>query len=232
MPLTADLPALDRLLDPAPLALETGYERLPNGVLHVACRTDMPRCRGEMLEWWFRFRPNTQHYVWWHPVDHVCSEWLEVREGTHIGSIHRVEERFGASPVRQLLIQLREPAEFFSAAALQQARAAGQLSGLVCGRGGESWDAPRDAEGRVLGSRLVHIGRDTDWGLALRSHFYLGWDLPAAGRSAADIGTLIPDAVGPALLAHCYNEFSLLARFLPSLFIAENRAERPVALPW
>ena len=225
-------PDLDRLLQPAPLPLEMGYQRLPNGVLHVACRTDMPRCRGEMLEWWFRFRPNTQHYTWWHPADHVSSEWLEAREGTHIGSIHQVEERFGAGPAKQLLIQLRDPEEFFSAAALQAARAAGHVSGLICGRGGESWQAPRDAEGRVLGTRLFHVARDTDWGCALRSHFYLGWDLPAAGRSAAEVAALLPDPVGPALLTHCYSEFSYLARFLPSLFIAENRVERPVPLPW
>lgn len=28
----------DRLLDPAPMVLETGYERLPACVLHIACR--------------------------------------------------------------------------------------------------------------------------------------------------------------------------------------------------
>jgi hypothetical protein len=225
-------PDLDRLLQPAPLPLEMGHARLPNGVLHVACRTDMPRCRGEMLEWWFRFRPTTQHYTWWHPADHVSSAWLEGREGTHIGSIHQVEERFGAGPVKQLLIQLREPGEFFSDAALQAARAAGHVSGLVCGRGGESWQAPRDPQGRVLGTRLFHIARDTDWGCVLRSHFFLGWDLPAAGRSPAEMATLLPDPVAPALLTHCYSEFSYLARFLPSLFMAENRAERPVPLPW
>ena len=32
---------VDRLLDPSPLPLETGYERLADGVLHVAARTDL-----------------------------------------------------------------------------------------------------------------------------------------------------------------------------------------------
>jgi len=39
------------LLDPAPLPIETGYERFPNGVLHVAARTDLHGCSGEMFEW-------------------------------------------------------------------------------------------------------------------------------------------------------------------------------------
>lgn len=61
------------LLQPEPLPLETGYERLPDGVLHVAVRTDMHNCTGEMFEWWFRWRCDTQKYTWWHPVDHLFS---------------------------------------------------------------------------------------------------------------------------------------------------------------
>ena len=223
---------IDRLLHPDPLPLEMGFERLPSGVLHVACRTDLHRCKGDMLEWWFKFRPDTQHYVWWHPVDHISSQWLEAQTGTHIGSIHKVEERFSGTPAKQLLIQLREPAEFFSPAALKQARSSGAVHGLVCGRGGESWQAQRNPAGQVMGSRLFHICRDTEWGGVLRSHFFLGWDLPAIGKSPEQIAQMIPDATAPALLAHCYNEFTFLSRFLPSLFIAENRATQAVPLPW
>jgi len=108
---------VDRLLDPAPMRLETGFERLANGVLHIACRTDMHGCTGEMLEWWFRFRPNTQQYIWWHPVDHVSSTWIGGVADTHVGSIHKVEEYFSGLPMAQLLIQFRDPTEFFDASA-------------------------------------------------------------------------------------------------------------------
>ncbi len=165
-------------------------------------------------------------------MDHISSEWLEGSSGTHIGSIHKVEESFTGTPAKQLLIQFREPQEFFSAAALEAARSSGAVSGLVCGRGGESWQAPRNPAGQVMGSRLFHICRDTEWGTVLRSHFYLGADLPFIGKNPEEIARMIPDATGPALLAHCYNEFTFLSRFLPSLFIAENRATHPVALPW
>ena len=83
-----------------------------------------------------------------------------------------------------------------------------------------------------MGTRLVHLTRDTDWGCVLRTHFFLGCDLPDIGKSPETIAELIPDPTGPALLAHCYNEFTMLSRFLPSLFVAENRATHPVALPW
>lgn len=222
----------NRLLEPAPMALETGWERLEDGVLHVACRTDLHNCRGEMFEWWFRSRPNTQHYIWWHPLDHVSSEWIVGPSTTHIDSIHKVEESFSGSPVEKLLIQFRDPEEFFDAGALRDALAMRHLSAAICGRGGHGWEAPKDPQGRILGTRLLHVCRDTDWGCVLRSHFFLGQDLPMAGKSAEEVAAIIPDKVGPALIQHCYNEFTFLSRFLPSLFVAENRSTHPVVVPW
>lgn len=222
----------DRLLQPEPMPLETGYERLPDGVLHVACRTDLHGCTGEMFEWWFRFRPNTQPYVWWHPVDHLFSEWRGGTPDTHVGSEHVVEERFTGLPAEKALIQFRDPGEFFDPQAYREARAQGRISAAVCGRIGLSWETPRLPDGRLLGGRLLHMGRDTPWGCALRSHFYLGLDLPPAGMSPQDVAALTPERFGVALLQHCYNEFTFLSRFLPSLFIAENRRTHPVQLPW
>lgn len=222
----------NRLLDPTPMPVETGWERLEDGVLHVACRTDLHACTGEMFEWWFRSRPGTQQYVWWHPVDHVSSEWDGGTPDTHVGSIHKVEERFTGRGPEKLLIQFRDAAEFFEPSALRDAWAEHKVSGLVCGRGGQSWDAPRDPQGRIMGARLLHVCRDTDWGCVLRSHFFLGQDLPLIGKSPADIAQMLPDETAPALLQHCYNEFTYLSRFLPSLFIAENRATHAPKLPW
>ena len=82
---------VEALLSPTPLPLETGYERLASGALHVAVRTDMRGCSGEMFEWWFRWRCDTQKYIWWHPVDHVFSGWQgELRDDTHVGSVRCV----------------------------------------------------------------------------------------------------------------------------------------------
>lgn len=226
------LSEVNRLLDPAPMPLETGFERLPDGALHIACRTDLHGCTGEMFEWWFRFRPNTQQYIWWHPVDHVSSDWIDGTPGTHIGSIHKVEEFFSGQPMAQLLIQFRDPTEFFDAEAYARARSEKHISAAICGRTGRSWDAARDDQGRMLGSRLLHMGRDTEWGCVLRSHFYLGNDLPAKGLSPEAVTAAVPDIAGQALLQHCYNEFTFLSRFLPSLFIAENRLTHPVRVPW
>ncbi len=227
-----DYSNVSALLEPSPMSLETGYERLSSGVLHVACRTDLHNCTGEMFEWWFRFRPDTQQYIWWHPVDHVSSDWKETRDGTHVGSIHIVEEYFTGLPSAELSIQFRDPTESFESAAYGKARENGSVSAAICARIGLSHNPERDAEGRIIGGRLLHIGRDTPWGCALRSHFYLGQDLPALGMSAEEISEIFPDKFGVALLQHCYNEFTFLSRFLPSLYIAENRQSLDLKVPW
>lgn len=221
------------LLATDPLNLETGYERLADGVLHVACRTDMHGCTGEMFEWWFQSRPDTRQYIWWHPVDHISSDWAESEDGTHVGSIHLVEERFTGLAAEKLSIQFRPVGEFFDSSAYDEARAAGQVTGAICARVGISHAPPRDEQGRIVGGRLIHVGRDRSWGYALRSHFFLGQDLPALGKSPPEIEGFFPETFARALLQHCYNEFTYLAKFLPSLFIAENRQVRPIKdLPW
>ena len=211
----------DRLLDPTPMAIETGYERLSDGVLHVAIRTDMIGCSGAMFEWWFGSRPMTREYRWWHPADHVSSDWEEVREGTHIGSIHQVSEAFTSGEPELLSIQFRDPAEMFDAEALAAARASGAVSGLVCAHGGRGPNPERTSDGAVVGTRLIHLCRDTARGMALRTHFFLGHDLAANGVPPAVLADIFPDDLAPRLLQHCYDEFTTLAGFLPSLYQAE-----------
>lgn len=220
------------LLQPAPLKMEMGYERFDDGVVHIACRTDMHNCTGEMFEWWFRSRPDTERYTWWHPIDHVSSTWSEAVEGTHVGSIHHAEEFFTGLPSQRLAIQFRDPAEFFRSADYELARNERRISAAVCGRVGLDPDPARGPQGEILGGRLLHMGRDTDWGLVLRSHFYMGQDLVAAGMSAAEIEELFPDAFAEALLMHCYNEFVFLSRFLPSLYIGTHRDALEIRAPW
>jgi hypothetical protein len=228
-----DLPEVGALLDPKPLPLETGYERLPNGALHVAVRTDMHRCTGEMLEWWFRWRCDTQKYIWWHPIDHTFSTWQgDLSEDTHVGSEHVVTEYFSGLPAEDLIIQFRDPAEFFDAEAYAKARESRAVTGAVVGRLGITHTPPRLDDGRVLGGRLLHIARDTEWGMALRSHFYVGYDLPELGHSPEEVAQQVPEEFGQGLLQHAYDEFTFLSRFLPSLFLAEHRDTRTPRAPW
>jgi hypothetical protein len=207
-----------------------GHERLPSGALHVAVRTDMHGCTGEMFEWWFRFRPDTQQHIWWHPSEHACRAWKDGCDDTQLAEVHTVEELFTGMPAAKLAIQFREPSEFFDRRAYALARASGHVSAAACGRVGFIHQPELSVDGAVVGGRLLHVGRDTRSGMVLRSHFYLGQDLPDAGLSPEEIAAIFPEDFGHALLLHCYNEFTFLSRLLPSLFSAENRATHaPVA---
>jgi DAPG hydrolase PhiG domain len=226
-----DFSQADRLLDPSPLFLETGVERLESGVLHVAARTLMHGCTGAMFGWWFGWGCDTQQYAWWHPGDHVSSRWDNWEPGRNVGSEHVVEERLGGDEVLGLRIQFRDPAEFYSVGAIAAARASGDVSVLVNARIGTSLDPPRDPDGRVLGGRLLHVGRDSHFGMVLRSHFFLGHDL-AGVQSPAELAKLIPDEAGLGLLKHANTEWLYLAEFLPALYHAENRATITPPAAW
>ena len=227
-----NLSEVSRLLDPSPMPLETGYERLADGILHVCTRTDMHGCTGKMFEWWFQFRPDTSRYKWWHPIDHGPSNWAKAQEGTHISSEHIVEEKIAFLPMRPLIIQFRDPSEFFDMDHFNSALSEGKISGAVVGRTGRGHTPPRQEDGALLGGRLLHIPRDTEWGCVLRSHFFSGQDLPAAGMSPEQVREEIPDEVGQALVQHAYEEFTFLSRILPALYAAENHPEIPVSRPW
>jgi hypothetical protein len=224
-----NLDEADALLRPDPLPLEMGIRRLDTGVLLVAARTDMPACTGAMFEWWFRFAPDTQQYSWWHPTDHVSSEWYETTPGTHVGSTHDVRERLGGEEVLRLHIQFHDPAETFSAAAIEEAVATGGVSGLVCARMGIGDEPPRDDRGRPMNGRMTHVARDTPFGMVLRSRFWLGEGLRAAREV---LEAALPEATGLGLMKHANTEFNYLSRFLPSLYYAEQRDEVGAPDPW
>jgi DAPG hydrolase PhiG domain len=222
-----------RLLDPRPLAIELGFERSSNGVLHIAIRTDMQACSGEMLSWWFASRPATREYCWWHPLDHVSSTWVEGTPGTIPGSIHQVEERFTELPAQKLSIQFCEPSEFFEPEALAAAKTAGHLSVVLCVRGGAGFTPHRTPDGKVMGTRLIHVGRDTPWGLVLRSHFFMGQDIADSGfMSVEELTHIFPEPVGPNTLQHCYDEFKFLARILPGIWESEGCEAARIKRPW
>lgn len=219
------------LLDPSPLRLEMGIERLASGVLHVAARTDMHGCTGAMFDWWFRWFHTTQHYVWWHPVDHVASAWQGWQPGAYVGATNVVDEKLSGDEVHHLHIHFLEPSEVVGATAYERALATGSASAVVCATTGVGDEPPRDAQGRPIGGRLVHVARDTSFGCVLRSHFWLGHDLAGVAKPE-QIAAIASDALGFGLLRHAYNEFTFLSRILPALYVAENRDRVRPTLPW
>ena len=124
-----------------------------------------------------------------------------------------------------------DPAEVFGSRDADPRLADGSISAAVCATTGIGDEPLRDAQGRPIGGRLIHVARDTAFGCVLRSHFWIGQDLAGLAPPEA-IAEVATEELGFGLLRHAYNEMSFLARFLPSLHVAENRATERPALPW
>ncbi|QOT79482.1 DAPG hydrolase family protein [Cupriavidus basilensis] len=216
------------LLDPSPMMIETGVQRLESGALMVAVRTDLHGCKGRMFDWWFKFFDTTQHIKWWHPVDHVehrgwDDKWRK-GENYYGASIHAVESLAEIPPVAAKL-KFHDPATIFDPMKLKQALSDAHVSAVVAARIGFGEHVQLDDSGDPLNGQMLHVARDTDWGCVLRSRFVLGLDDQSTGSGPTD-------AMGLALMRHCYTEFTFLSRFLPSLYFGERANGEVVPLPW
>ncbi len=220
---------INQLLLPAPLKLEFGLERDENGLLTVAVRTDLQGCKGRMLEWWFTFFETTQHIRWWHPHDHVehrgwDDKWVKGK--SYVGaSIHAVESLGEDIPPVAAKLKFQTAADFFDADKLALAMEKQQISAAVCASIGFGDNIILDENGYPIDGKMMHLARDTEFGCVLRSRFLLGGSL-------ADPATELPDAIGLGLMRHCYNEFTYLSRFLPSLYYGEHANNELAPLPW
>lgn len=215
--------AIDRLLDPAPLAAETGWCTLPDGVRFVAVRTAMPGVSAAMVDWWFDWHPRDPlRYRIWHPPAHSGNS-LEAPAvagaKAHWGAVHHPVEDVGTGTVHAR-IAFRAPSELgFSSDALDDPA----VATIVCGEVG-------DDRRRARHSVMAHVFLAADDGVVLRSHFWLGaairpyLPLPLATPAAALLNRrrfrdlALPDGLAPALARHCAEEYANLAELLPELY--------------
>ena len=203
------------LLKPGYLKIESGVVDYPDGFKTVCALTRMPRCRAKMVEWWFRWLGGTEQYRWWHPRDHLFSDWEGRTGATHIGSSHLVHEYLAGDdgPVFKLRINFRDPSEFFDPALYSKLDGA-----AICARIG-SLEAP------VNLGRMTHFVRNTDAGCEMRSRFFLGH---LESRDPAVVFTpeqivaaraeKVTDELARRLHQHATEEMGYLADLLPVLY--------------
>jgi hypothetical protein len=216
------LDEIDRLRDPAPIEVESGWCTLPDGVGYVAIRTAMPRVSGEMVDWWFDWHPDEpRRYRAWHPLAHRSnSVERPARPGAkaHWGTVHHPVEDVGTGMVHARIAFHRPTRMGFSTDALDDPRTAT----IVCGIAG-------DEQRRMEHSPMAHVFlRDGD-GVVLRSRFWLGAAIRPylPGRLAAPAGLALnnrivrrialPSGLPKALARHCAEEYANLAALLPEL---------------
>lgn len=213
----------DRLLDPAPLALETGWCTLPDGVRCVAVRTPMPGVDAEMVDWWFDWHPRDPlRYRIWHPRAHEGNSLEPPRERgakPHWGAVHHPVEDVGTGTVHARIAFVRPTALGFSTDALDDPA----VATVVCGFVG-------DDRRRTRHSLMAHVFLAVEDGVVLRSHFWLGAAIrpylpaPLAAPAARLLNRpavrdrALPKGLAPALARHCAEEYANLASLLPELY--------------
>lgn len=202
------------LLDPAPIALETGVQRLSSGALLVAARNNLPHCSGAMFDWWFKHFTTDNDLRLWHPVDHKAHlGWDQKHKSgkSYIGATIHAVESLGDIPPVPAVLKFIDPHDFFGDAMKNAPVSAAVCSGIGFGK-----YPALDETGIPRSGRMAHICRDRDDGLVLRSRFLLGLD-----------GSDVPERIGLGLMQHCLCEFSWLAKALPSLYYADPDTPQP-----
>ena len=209
------LDQVNELLKPGYLSIESGVVDYEDGYKTVCALARMPRCRAKMVEWWFSWLGGTDQYKWWHPVDHLFSDWEGRQPGTHIGSSHLVHEYLAGpdGPIYKLRINFRDPHEFFDA------KRYGNFNGsAICAHIG-------DLEHPVNFGKMVHFVRNMDAGCEMRSRFFLGHIEsrdPAKPFSPEQASAIRKENVTPELARrlhqHCTEEMGYLSELLPILY--------------
>lgn len=211
----------ERLLDPEPLAAETGWCTLADGVGYVAVRTAMPSVTGEMVDWWFDWHARDPlRYRIWHPRAHRSNSLdppARVGAKAHWGAVHHPVEDVGVGVVHAR-IAFHSPSEMgMSSDALELA----EVATVVCGYAG-------DDRRRVRHTPMFHVFLREGEGVVLRSRFWLGAAVRPFGALGAPGELLLnnrlirratlPAHLPRALATHCAEEYANLGSLLPELY--------------
>ncbi|SDJ39441.1 hypothetical protein SAMN05444157_3159 [Frankineae bacterium MT45] len=226
--ITTSATDLNSLLEPGYHEVETGYCELPDGGAYVASLTRFPGSTAAMFRWWMwwhSFEP--ERYSLWYPWNHVSvrrdDPQTEHRAGLsdeerYIGSTHFVTEYIGPDRM-DIEIRFIDPADWgfetdrFAAAGVQ----AHACADVYLQRP------------RLRAATMVHLIRETDDGVELRSRYWLG-DRNTISILGREVGVDRPGTalgikrrmagarVGYEQLLHDQIEFTHLAGFLPRIY--------------
>ena len=215
----------DQMLEQGYLPLETGFARMVDGRMFVSCLTKMPGVTAEMIDWWFAWHPmEDERYKLWHPREHMSCRAMKKNADEkglsdtqkYIGNPHFVTEKIGTEKVA-IIISFEDPNKMFDTSRFVDA----QIGTAVC--------ASVAVQGTpFVATRMVHLIRDTEDGVEMRSRFWLGSFRFRMGRAGNLLNRLLlarflarkifKDDAGPAMLTHCAEEMNNLASFLPDLY--------------
>jgi hypothetical protein len=117
----------------------------------------------------------------------------------------------------KLKINFRDPGEILDKSRFAEAKVGTAIYGYVGAIGESGWFG-----------RLLHLVQETPEGCVMRSRFWLGEIEPVPNPKPTPemLQKKAPDELGAGLYAHCCEEMSILAGFLPTLYRIHNADTR------
>lgn len=213
-----------RLCDPAPLKVENGWTRLPDGSIQVAFRTELPDLTTAMVEWWFDWHPlRDDRYRAWHPQEHFGNRLLPAvrnQEKPYWDAVIFFDEDVGDGR-SQLRTEFTSPMGF------------GIPGDPFTGSDVEVIVSARVGDARMTHTDMAHVFlRDGD-GLVLRSRMWIAAEvrprLPGPLVALEDVAEnlasrklirdiAVPEGIGAAVARHGAEEHAQLNEILPGLY--------------
>ncbi len=202
---------IGRLTDPEPLAVETGWCTLPDGVAYAAVRTPMPGVTGEMVDWWFDWhqRESVRYRIWF-PGAHESISFDPPRTPgakPFWGAVHYPVEDVGLG-MDKLWIAFKRPSEIgFMTDGLEDPNVATIVGGYV-----------GDRKRHVQHTLMCHVFLREGDGLVQRSRFWIGGAIrPRIANRRIVRRLTVPKRAPKVMAEHCAAEYANLAALLPEL---------------
>ncbi|MFX0101681.1 MAG: DAPG hydrolase family protein [Candidatus Hodarchaeota archaeon] len=216
---------INELLIDKEIQEEIGYTKLPSGGWLVAMVTDMPRVKGEMINWWMWWHAQESiRYQIWLPGEHVAIS-TDPKDSGHFSTpftdfspnTQYPVEKIGRMKLK-LSIRFVEPAEFGFDTNLFPAN---KIETIVCGHVGVF-------HGKLEHTEMCHVYKKHENGLKLTSRFWMGdhvhfINLKEKGLINRITGKIARKMIFNAnqafnMAIHCNREYHNLALILPEIF--------------
>lgn len=218
--------AINNLLNPGYLEVETGYCVLPNGAGYVAVNTKMPGVTTDMVNWWFAWHSleDLRYKIWW-PTGHFAisisdEDRMKVLDPNRPitqkfqGITHHVVEDIGVGP-EDIFISFQTPEDMgfdmnrFKSPNVATIVAATGLSKSV----GAPADMPQAP------AVMCHFVREIPGGVEFRSRFWMGYHIiDKKPKLLLPPGFKVPEIAPFSLAMHNVLEYSNLRAILPKIY--------------
>lgn len=210
---------MNKIFDEGYLDVEIGYCQMEDGTGFVANKTFMPEVTGEMFAWWFAWHSlEDLRYKIWDPEDHIYArnqtperildQSVPVLE-RNWGTTHDIVEDVGFGE-DELRIHFMDPEEM----GLDKSKIFTKYCSAI---------QTGNAEGPGLNAVMLHMVRDVEGGVELRSRFWIGYHIKDKKPvKLLPDGAKVPIIAPENLFKHNCVEFTNLAELLPRVYAEEK----------